>query len=142
MKEDVTWALGAGSPYINFKGFELRNKVLGIIGFGQIGKKVGKLAEAFGMKVYIYDPFLNEVPGEAYEKVDLDTLLRESDFITSHAAVVKETKGMLNKEAFQKMKKSAYLINTSRGAIINEEDLISALREKEIAGAALRRICS
>ncbi|MDW0116137.1 2-hydroxyacid dehydrogenase [Sporosarcina thermotolerans] len=135
-KADVTWALGEGSPYLVFKGFELKGKTLGIVGFGQIGKKVAELAKAFGMDILVYDPNFKIVDG-SNRQVDLNELLLQSDFITLHAAVVPETIGLMNKRTFQLMKRSAYLINTSRGAIINEEDLIEALRNKEIAGAAL-----
>lgn len=135
-KADVTWALGEGSPYLVFKGFELKGKTLGIVGYGQIGRKVGELAKAFGMDILVYDPYIKMENG-ADRQVDLNELLVQSDFITLHAAVVPETIGLMNKRTFQMMKKTAYLINTSRGAIINEEDLIEALRHKEIAGAAL-----
>ena len=137
LKEDVTWSLGEGSPYIEFKGYELKGKALGIIGYGQIGRKVAQLAQAFGMKVCVSDPYLDEGTATGIVLLTLNELLETCDFITSHAAVVPETIGLLNKEAFDRMKDSAYVINTSRGAIVNEADLIEALRNRTIAGAAL-----
>ncbi|MCZ2258101.1 2-hydroxyacid dehydrogenase [Sporosarcina sp. G11-34] len=137
LKEDITWGLGIGSPYIEFKGSELKDKTLGIIGYGQIGKKVAGLARAFGMKIYVNDPYVQESEAQDVTLVGFDRLLESSDFITSHAAVVPDTIGLLNKAAFERMKKNAYLINTSRGAIINEDDLVLALRNRTIAGAAL-----
>lgn len=137
LKADVTWSLGGGSPYIEFKGYELKGKALGIIGYGQIGRRVAQIARVFGMKIYVYDPYLKETEATDIVLLKLNDLLESCDFITSHAAVVPETIGLLNKEAFERMKDSAYVINSSRGAIINEADLIEALRNRTIAGAAL-----
>jgi len=139
LKEDVTWALGPDSPYVIFKGIQLKNHILGIIGYGSIGKKVSKIAAAFGMKIYVYDPFMSflEINDNVVQKVSYDKLLEESDFISCHCKVNKDTMGLVGKNEFRKMKKTAYFINTSRGAIIDENALIEALRKKEIAGAAL-----
>ncbi|MCY6483411.1 2-hydroxyacid dehydrogenase [Clostridium aestuarii] len=139
LKEDVTWALGEGTPYVLFKGMQLKGHILGLVGYGSIGKRVGNIARAFGMKIYIYDPFLSEIEinDVVQEKVSFDKLLRESDFITCHCKVDESTRGLMGKEEFNKMKETAYFINTSRGAIVDEEALIEALRERKIAGAAL-----
>ncbi len=139
LKQDVTWALGGDSPYILYKGVELHGKSLGIIGYGNIGKKVGNIAKAFGMNLLIYDPFA-KVPEEQEENerfVSLEYVLKNSDFITCHCSVTDATKKLINKEAFDHMKNSAYFINISRGAIVDESALIEALRENKIAGAAV-----
>lgn len=139
LKADVTWSMGDKSPYIVFKGTQLKGKTLGIIGFGSIGRRVGNIARAFGMKLLIFDPFIPgfEINEAGQKKVELEELFKESDFITLHTKVDKSTIGMINKETLSMMKKSAYLINSSRGAMVVEEDLIEALREGKIAGAGL-----
>lgn len=139
LKEDVTWALGPGSPYVEFKGTQLKGHILGLIGYGSIGRRVASIARAFGMKVYIYDPFISEIEinDNVQTKVSLEKLLRESDFISCHLKVDENTRGFIGKEAFDMMKSTAYFINTSRGAIVDEEALIEALRERKIQGAAL-----
>jgi len=114
---------------------ELENKTLGIIGFGKIGKAVAKIAEAFGMKVLAStnhpSPFMN------VEFCSKDELLEKSDFVSIHCPLTPATEGMVNKDFLEKMKKSAILINTSRGQVVNETDLAEALRNETIAGAGL-----
>jgi len=112
----------------SYVGTELMGKTLGIVGFGTIGKRVGELAEVFGMKTLAYHRSGN---------VSLDTLLAGSDIITLHITLTDETLGLINEKALKKMKKTAHLINTSRGAVVDEEALITALKNKAIAGAAL-----
>lgn len=122
-----------------FKGVELYSKVLGIIGLGRIGKEVAKRAISFGMMVYAYDPFLPKEGGErlGVKMVDLETLLRESDFITVHTPLTKETKNMISRKEFSLMKSKAFIINCARGGIIDEDALYNACKEKRIAGCAL-----
>ncbi len=122
-----------------FSGVQLSGKVLGIIGLGRIGKETAKYALAFGMKVLTYDPYITkEIATDAgSEMVSLEELLSKSDFITVNVALTPETQGMINKDIFNKMKKGAMLINTSRGAVINENDLVEALEYGKISGAAL-----
>lgn len=137
LKEDCIWDMSKNSPYEIFKGVELKNKQLGIIGYGSIGYRVGKIARGFGMKIAVYDPFVSEIdinePG--IQKIELDELLKTSDFVTLHLKVNKQTRGLLNYEKIRLMKPSAYLINTSRAAVIDEAAVIDALRNKRIAGA-------
>lgn len=139
LREDVTWALGGDSPYVLYKGTQLKGKTLGIVGFGDIGRRVARLAQAFGMDILVYDPYLSEVKinDNVKKKVTLEQLLEKSDFITSHVKITEETNGMFDQQAFNRMKHTAYFINASRGAAVDEEALIRALREKDIAGAAL-----
>ncbi len=115
---------------------ELAGKTWGIVGLGHIGIRVADAARAFGCKVVYYSASGNTYDTE-YEKVDLDTLLKESDIISIHAPLNQYTKDLFNYENLKKMKKSAYLINVGRGPIVNDADLAKALNEGEIAGAGL-----
>lgn len=140
LREDVIWGTGPGSPYEVFKGMDLRNKTLGIVGYGSIGRRVGEIAKGFGMNLLIFDPYVGEVDVNTYglqEKADMDELLAKSDFVTCHLKVTESTKNLMNAESFAKMKPSAIFINTARAAVVNEEDLIEALRNNTIASAGL-----
>lgn len=117
---------------------ELAGKTLGIIGFGNIGRKVCEIALAFGMKVIAYSPSRSNAPGsDDFEWDDPHGLLSRSDIVTIHCPLTPETAGMINKNRLKLMKKSAFLINTSRGPLIVEEDLAGALNAGIIAGAGL-----
>jgi D-3-phosphoglycerate dehydrogenase / 2-oxoglutarate reductase len=124
-----------------FLGVELFGKTLGIIGLGKIGARVAMRARAFGMRIIAYDPYLTRhhihVTESQAELVDLETLLRTSDFITIHLPLTAETRHLIDKDSLSRMKPTAYLINTSRGPIVNEADLYESLDRKVIAGAAL-----
>ncbi|MBP5251045.1 MAG: D-2-hydroxyacid dehydrogenase [Treponema sp.] len=112
---------------------ELNGKTLGIFGFGNIGHAVEKIARAFGMKTII----CTRTPRTEIENpVDFDTLLKESDFLTLHAPLTDKTKGIINRETLSRMKKSAFLINTARGAFVDEEALVEALKNRTISGYA------
>ena len=115
-------------------GFSLDGKTLGIIGMGNIGRNVARKAEAFGMNVIYYNR-RTEVAG--YQRTDLETLLRISDFITLHTPLTAETRHLIDIREFSLMKPTAILVNTARGAVINEKALVEALRSRVIAGAAL-----
>ncbi|MEM2342444.1 MAG: hydroxyacid dehydrogenase [Candidatus Bathyarchaeia archaeon] len=115
---------------------EVRGKTLGIIGYGHIGKKVARLAFCLGMRILIYDPFV-KVRDRRYNQVDLDTLLRTSDFITLHAPLTKETYHMISHKEFKLMKRGVYIINTARGGIIDEKALCEAIESGKVAGAVL-----
>lgn len=115
-------------------GFSLDGKTLGIIGMGNIGRNVARKAEAFGMNVIYYNR-RTEVAG--YQSTDLETLLRISDFITLHTPLTAETRHLIDIREFSLMKPTAILVNTARGAVINEKALVEALRSHVIAGAAL-----
>lgn len=122
-------------------GVELYGKTLGIIGAGKIGFLAASRARAFGMDILAYDPFLSEdhvfLRQLCARQVSLDELLAQSDFISCHVPASPATDGMLDAKNLRKMKKTAFLINTSRGRLIVEEDLVAVLREGAIAGAAL-----
>lgn len=120
-------------------GVEIYGKTLGVVGIGNIGIIVAEKAVALGMRVLAYDIFVSKefAASKGIELVDFDTLLKESDFITVHVPLVKETRGLIDKNAIAKMKKSAIIINVARGPVVIEKDLNEALREGRIAGAAL-----
>lgn len=115
-------------------GASLENKTLGIVGMGNIGKNVARKAEAFGMRVIYYNR-RTEVSG--YRRVPLDTLLQEADFVSLHTPLTTETRHLIGARELSLMKPTAMLINTARGAVIDETALADALKQKRIAGAAL-----
>ena len=122
-----------------FMGTELTNKVLGIIGLGNIGKAVAERALGLKMVVLAYDPYISKE--DAYklgvELVPLDEIYARSDFITYHTPLNPETKGMINAQTIAKMKKGVFIINCARGELINEQDLLAALESKHVKGVAL-----
>jgi len=120
-------------------GVELWQKTIGIVGFGRIGMEVAKRAKALGMNVLAYGG--HDIDKRSKElgvrKADLDTIFEQSDYISLHTPLVPETKGLIDEKALARMKKTAFIINTARGGVIDEEALIKALDEGTIAGAAL-----
>ena len=118
-----------------YKGVELTGKTLGIIGLGRIGRETAKRAEALGMKVIYTER--KKIEGVAYEYVSMEELLAKSDFITLHIPASKDQPPIVNAQFLSKMKDGAYLINTARGALIDEEALLSALDSGKLAGAGL-----
>jgi D-3-phosphoglycerate dehydrogenase len=117
----------------------LRGKTLGIIGFGNIGRTLAPKARAFGMRVIVFDPYVDDelVAAQHCEKVEFETFLRESDYITIHAPLNEETGGLINETTLRLMKPTAFVVNTARGAIIDQDALVRALQNNWIAGAAL-----
>ena len=120
--------------------YELKGKTWGIIGLGNIGRRVAAIAEAFGAEV-IYTSPSGSAPQEGYHQVDLDTLLAESDIISVHAPLNQYTENLINKNALKKMKKNCIFLNLGRGPIVNEQDLADALMQGEIAAAGLDVLC-
>jgi D-3-phosphoglycerate dehydrogenase len=120
-------------------GCELLGKTVGIIGLGNVGRKVAEKISGFNVKLLAYDPYIDPKVAEKInvKLVDLDTLLKESDVVTIHATLTEETKHLIGEKELKSMKKTAFIINTARGAIIDEKALIKALKEGWIAGAAL-----
>lgn len=119
-------------------GYEIENKVIGIVGFGAIGKKVAQMAYGLGMKVMAYDPYsVDEETAKKYdvEVVDFKEILKHSDFVSLHMPLTKETTDFITLTQLKEMKKNAVLINTARGGIVNEADLHTALSEKIIKAA-------
>ena len=122
------------------KGFELYGKTLGLIGCGNIGRKTGHYAQAFGMSVIGFDPFISAEDmkkDDIEKKEELQDLMKESDFISLHIPHIDQTHHIVNKEMIGLMKKTACIVNCARGGTIDEQALYYAIKNKEIAGAAL-----
>lgn len=119
--------------------YRLKGQTLGLVGFGNIPQTVAKKAQAFDLNVIAYDPFVSEelAASKNVELVSLDELCERSDFISVHAPLNKHTEKMISHDQFSKMKKEAYIINTARGPVIDEQAMIQALQDGEIAGAGL-----
>lgn len=132
---------GGGWERKKYHGTELLGKTLGVLGLGKIGYRVALRAKAFGMRILAHDAFLSPTSLHVTESgaslVSIDTLLAESDFLSVHLPLNEKTRGMLNREAFAKMKPTAFLVNTSRGEVVVGKDLAQALQEGRIAGAGL-----
>ena len=122
-----------------FLGVELENRILGIYGMGRIGRAVAKRAITFGLKIIYHDeiPYDAESIGVPARYVSFDELLKESDFISVHAPLTAETRHRFTRKEFERMKHSAYFINTARGPLVKEDDLVSALKQGLIAGTGL-----
>ena len=118
---------------------DMQGKTVGLIGFGEIGRAVTKKLSGFDIRVIAYDPFVDaeHIRNAGAEKADFETVCRTSDFISVHARLSEATKGLLGKDAFEMMKPEAYLINTARAGLIDEEALVEALQQKKIGGAAI-----
>ncbi|RLD71054.1 MAG: hydroxyacid dehydrogenase [Bacteroidetes bacterium] len=129
------WSKSPIFTMLNHPFYELKDKKLGIIGYGTIGKRVAEMAKVFGMKILI-----GKRKGVNYtdeERVDFDVLIKESDVITVHTPLSENTRNLFAANEFKQMKSSAVIINTARGGIINEADLYSALKNKDIRAAAI-----
>jgi len=122
------------SPFV-FPLNEISGKTIGIVGFGAIGQAVARIALAFNMNVLVYNRSKKEFDGVNF--VSFDTLLKESDIVTVHCPLNKDSENMFNKAAFDKMKDGAFFINTARGGVMIEDDLIDALNNKKLSGAAV-----
>jgi D-3-phosphoglycerate dehydrogenase len=138
VKRDVTWSTGETSPYTYYKGYQLKGHSVGVVGVGSIGGRVAKLCDAFGMKVYGVSPHKTQKDVPDYiELGTLDEIAPKVDILTVHLKDRPDTEKIINADIFKAMKKTAYLINTARGSVVDEDALIEALREGEIAGAAI-----
>ena len=124
---------------LQFIGGDISGSTLGIVGAGRIGTAMALKSAGFGMKVLYSDGFENKVLEDKLgaKKVSFDELIEKSDYISIHVPLIPETRGLFNMDIFKKMKKTAYLINTARGPIVNESDLVKALEKGEIAGAGI-----
>jgi len=123
----------------SFKGVELYEKTLGVVGMGKIGTEVAMRAKSFGMKILGYDPYLTEDRADqlGIKKASLDDIAEEADFITIHTPLIKETRGLINDDYLAKAKQGVRIINCARGGIIDEAALVRALNSGKVAGAAL-----
>lgn len=135
MKKWGNWT----SPSKLYLGIDLKGKTLGIIGMGRIGRSLARKAEVFGMNLLAFDPYLEQkqLDDIKVKLTELEILLKESDFVSIHAPHTPETRSLIGENQLRIMKKTAYIINTSRGPLIDEQALIKALKKKWIAGAGL-----
>jgi len=131
------WATSEDFCYWKTPLVELAGKTIGLVGLGDIGSQVAKIASAFGMKVIAYRKNPEQTHNTDIEMVSMKTLFKQSDVISLHCPLTEETKDLINAERLLWMKPTAYLLNTGRGPLINEEDLANALKNKTIAGAGL-----
>ncbi len=125
------------TKYLTVPHYELQGRVLGVIGGGAIGQATLKMALSFGLNILVYDPVPKASNDSRIRYVTLEELLQNSDFVSLHCPLNAKTKHLINQETLAQMKPTAHIINTSRGSLINETDLIQALRKGTIAGAAL-----
>lgn len=121
----------------NLKGTEIYGKTIGIIGFGNIARKLAQKTYNLGMKVMYNDIAEYENEGKDYKFANFDEIIENADYITVHTPLTEKTKYMFNKDVFKRMKNTAFLINCARGGIVNEKDLLEALNQNQIAGAAI-----
>jgi D-3-phosphoglycerate dehydrogenase len=123
----------------SFNGVELYGKTLGLVGAGRIGGEVAIRARAFGMRVMVFDPFLNPDRATALgvETADLDEILERADVLSVHVPLTDETHGLIGEAQLAKLKPSAFVLNVARGGVVDEDALLKALQNKRLAGAAL-----
>jgi glycerate dehydrogenase len=132
------WSRHADWSFSKSPLVELAGKTMGVIGFGRIGRAVGRIADAMGMRVLANDTYKGDPPAyEGFRWAAFDELLRESDVVSLHSPLFPETKGMIHAGTLALMKPSAFLINTSRGALVVDRDLADALNSGRLAGAGL-----
>jgi glycerate dehydrogenase len=132
------WSLAAAFSFWKTPLIELRDKVMGVVGFGRIGRRVGELAHAFGMAVLACSRSRAAPPGyQPFAWVELDELFGRADVVSLHCPLTAETAGLVNRQRLRSMKPGAFLINTARGALVVEEDLAEALNAGALAGAAV-----
>jgi D-3-phosphoglycerate dehydrogenase len=140
LKGPSEWSLDANAPFNLYGGPELNGKIFGVVGLGTIGRPTARLGAAFGMKLHVFDPYLDETAIREQcggVKVSLAQLMSEADFISLHAKVTPETTGLIGRTELALIKPTAYIVNTARAAIMDYDALHDALRERRIAGAAL-----
>ncbi|MBL3654531.1 D-2-hydroxyacid dehydrogenase [Fulvivirga sediminis] len=133
--KNLEWVRDNNFSYYTNPMIELHGKTIGILGWGATGKEVAKIANGFGMKVLVHSK--HAVETNVGTLVNIEKLFSKSDVISIHVSLKQETTNLVNESLLKLMKPSAYLINTSRGAVINEEDLVKALNQNQIAGAGL-----
>ncbi len=137
--KDVIWDMDPIGPWQSRKGMEMEGKVLGLVGFGTVGRQVAQRAKGFDMDVLVYDPYqpAERVAACGCRKVELDELIVSSDIISCHAKMNDSNKGMIGAEQFKMMKDGVYLINTARAGLIDEQAMREALRSGKLGGLAL-----
>lgn len=135
---DTVWGLDDDSPFIRFRGRSINQMTLGLVGYGHAGRLMAEKAHVFGMRILAYDPYTDFSDKPAYvQSVHFDELLQHSDIISLHCVLTPQTKNMFSAPVFARMQAGSYFINTSRGELVVEEDLIAALKSGYLAGAAI-----
>jgi len=130
------WGEGAHTSYLQFKGNELAGKTVGLVGFGAIGQKIGRILKCFPTSVQFYDPYI-ESSDPAFKKQELEAVFATSDVVSIHLPVNASTVGMIDKKLFDLMKPDSIFVNTARAAVVKREDLLCALKTGKIRGAIL-----
>lgn len=131
--KDGLWSFTANRTYFPFNITRLKNRTLGIIGMGNMGTRLAEIMSCFGMNIIYYSRTKKDLP---YEFVSKNELFKRADFISLHCPVNDETKGIVNKESLSLCKKGVYLVNTSRGGLVNEQDLVDAINDGLVQGYA------
>ena len=134
--DKVPWDIAGNTSFKTFDGFELCGKTVGLIGYGAIAHRVSSLLSGFQVHIISYDPYVQSWP-DGITSVSLETLLADSDLVSLHCKVTDSTRSIINAQALQQMKPTSVLINTARGALVDEEALYQALSNHQIAAAAL-----
>jgi len=135
---DGAWTNSVDFTFWNYPLIELAGKTLGIVGFGGIGQATARIAEAFGMNVIVYNRTKRpELETDKIKFKELEQVLSQSDFISLHCPLTDQTKGLINKDSITKMKDGVFLINTSRGPVLVEQDVADALNSGKLAGVGL-----
>ncbi len=134
--KEGAWARSEDFCFWDMPLIELRGKKMGIVGFGRIGQRTGALANAFGMEVLAYDIDRSAEPGYPFDWRELESLFEEADIVSLHCPLTPENEGLVNRDLLVRMKPAAFLVNTARGPLVNEQDLADALNAGRIAGAA------
>lgn len=124
-----------------FRGVELYGKTAGVLGFGRLGKKISASLLAIGMRIVVWDPYVEVLDERVEQATSFKEFLQQSDVITLHVPLTDETRNMMNRQAFGEMKSGAFLVNTSRGMIIDEDALLDVLEQGKLGGAALDVLC-
>lgn len=127
------WRDSSSFNLLTYSTLELAGRTIGIIGFGNIGRGVARIAESFGMKVLVYD--ICDIEDQKYSATELNVLLQDSDIVTVHCPLTDQTRDLIDTDAIGRMKHGSFIINTARGGIVNEEALADALGSGKIAGA-------
>ena len=129
----------SNTVFAGFGGQDLLGRTLGLVGFGRIARRLSELVAPFHMKVLVYHPSNTDeaLPRYISKVSSITDIFSQSDIVSLHAPLTEDTKGMVDSVAFARMKKGAYLINTARGSLVNEDHLVTALQDRQIRGAAL-----
>lgn len=131
------WDAGAHTSYLEFKGYELAGKTVGMIGFGAIGQLIARMIENYPCTIQYYDPFVDASQFPAYKSLSLEEVFATSDIVSVHLPVTEDTKGMIDKKFLSRMKETALFVNTARAVVVNRSDLYEVLKKNKIKGAIL-----